>query len=160
MPYPKLIIIRGIPGSGKSTLAKKIQAIMIDEGLTYEHYEADMYHTVDGIYKWTPENVGKSHAWCLKSVKDCLSKNGSCIVSNTFTTKKELKPYFELIPKEQIEVIEATGKYQNIHSVPVETLRKMSVRYETDISSLYDLRYNKLYQECPYPDPCSKNYRR
>lgn len=139
MSYPKLIIIRGIPGSGKSTLAKKIQAIMIDEGLTYEHLEADMYHMVDGIYKWTPENVGGAHAWCLKSVKDCLSNNGFCIVSNTFTTKKELKPYFELIPKEQIEVIEATGKYQNIHSVPVETLRKMSERYETDISSLYDL---------------------
>ena len=53
-----IVLIRGVQGSGKSTLA----SLYKNQG--YEHLEADMFHVVDGVYKWDPTRLGAAHLWC------------------------------------------------------------------------------------------------
>ena len=46
------------------------------------------------------------------------------IVSNTFATKRELKPYFDFADENDIpvDVYRCTGEYQNVHNVPEEVV--------------------------------------
>ena len=124
-----LLIIRGIPGAGKSTLAKKMLKVIWNS----IHFEADMYHVdQDGKYNWKPENVQKAHEWCFQSTRVFLTHGHTVIVSNTFTTKKEIQPYLELAAKlnKTVEIKICTGNYGNVHNVPQETLDKMKARWE------------------------------
>jgi len=97
------------------------------------HYENDMY-LVDskGNYNWTPDAAMNGAAWCLSQTCKALSKGDSVVVSNTFTRRVDMLPYLCMaqMGKISVEVIEATGKYQNIHNVPEETLNAMAKRYE------------------------------
>jgi predicted kinase len=124
----KLILVRGISGSGKTTYAKKL----IKDDPTLSHYEADMYFSQDGEYKFVPSKLKEAHAWCFAETEIDLLFGKSVIVSNTFTQKWEIQPYIELGKKMKAEVIikKATGNYQNVHGVPVETLDKMKARWE------------------------------
>ena len=128
-----LTLIRGIPGSGKTTLAKKL---LLKTGV---HFEADMFFEHDGKYNFVQENLGQAHAWCKSQCDDSLHYGMDVIVSNTFTTLKELRPYFEIASKYKIvpHVILCQGNYNNIHNVPIEVLEKMKNRFEYDISSLF-----------------------
>lgn len=128
----KLVLIRGLPGSGKSTLAKNLIG-------WYQHLETDMYWMKDGEYKFDATKLGEAHAWCQNETRELLSKGFSPVVSNTFTTKKELQPYFEIARSFNIvpTIILCQGKWGNIHNVPEETLRKMEARFEYDITALY-----------------------
>ena len=129
---PKLHILRGTPGSGKTTTAKA----MIADTPNWLHYEADQYHTdKDGNYNWKPENVRVAHQWCQSQVEQSLKNGFDVIVSNTFTTKKEIQPYIDICNRLncEYEIILCTGEYQNVHNVPEETLRKMKERFEYDI---------------------------
>src|SRR5687768_3587586 len=130
-----LIIIRGIPGSGKSTMAQKL----LNSNEVDVHIEADMYHVVDGVYEWNAKNVHDAHIWCQNHTYMELANNKRVVVSNTFTTIKELKPYFEIAEKFNIvpKVIHCKGNFGNIHDVPEATLIKMKERFQEDISSLY-----------------------
>lgn len=116
-----LTIIRGIPGSGKSTLAKTIPAI---------HVEADMYFMSEGVYYFDYNYVKKAHEWCLQEVKKNLRDGLDVVVSNTFTRHWEMKSYKELVTKENLTVITATGNYQNIHGVPAHVINNMIIRWE------------------------------
>ena len=130
----KLILIRGLPGSGKSTLAK---------ALCYSpewiHLEADMFWMEDGEYKFDASRLREAHEWCQTKIRDYLSLDISVIVSNTFTTVKELRPYFDIAKEFNIvpNVILAQNTFQNEHNVPAETLEKMKARFVYDISSLF-----------------------
>ena len=133
---PKLILVRGLPGSGKSTLAK-----MITVGETGFHLEADMFFIDStGDYKFDINYIGTAHKWCQDMTMNLLEKGNYVIVSNTFTTKKELKPYFEIARKCGIipQVILCQNEFPNVHDVPEETLRKMKERFTYDISSLFN----------------------
>lgn len=115
----RLLIVRGLPGSGKSTYAQ------LQKGI---HIEADMYHINDeGRYDWKPENVHASHKWCQSLCKSKLEAGEDVVVSNTFTTLKELRPYLEMW--DSVEIHECKGQFQNIHDVPNEVLRKMKGRW-------------------------------
>ena len=114
----KLILIRGIPGSGKSTIAKEY----IKEG--FHHLEADMYFVdQDGSYKWDGNKVRFAHEWCQNSTLELLESGKNVVVSNTFTTLKEMKPYIEIskVPCDlefdrsyhSLTVIKAIGEWQN-----------------------------------------------
>jgi predicted kinase len=131
---PALILIRGLPGSGKSTLAAKIVA---ETGA--EHYEADQYFMRDGEYRYDPSKIKNAHAWCQNKTLAALLAGKTVIVSNTFTTAKELQPYFEIAKSLGIvpEVIVARGKFKNIHGVPDDKLAAMAARWQEDISILY-----------------------
>ena len=123
-----LILVRGIPGSGKSTTAKRL----ISEGLVDAHFEADMYFEVNGEYVFDPSKIKDAHAWCQKETDAALAAGKKVVVSNTFVKKWEAATYFELAAKHavEVEVIVATGNYQNVHSVPEEVILRMKTNWE------------------------------
>jgi predicted kinase len=119
-----LYIIRGLPGSGKSTLAKQMGIL---------HVEADQYFVqADGEYKFDANKLGQAHQYCWKWVDYFLSEGYDVVVSNTFTTRKEIKPYIDLAEKYNTEykIIEATYNGKSVHNVPEKTVEKMRKRYE------------------------------
>jgi hypothetical protein len=61
-------------------------------------------------------------------------------VSNTFTTKKELQPYFDIAKEYGIipTVILCQNSFGSVHNVPEETLKRMADRFEYDIGELYE----------------------
>lgn len=121
----KLVIIRGLPGSGKSTNAKNFHESI--------HYEADMYFiNSKGEYVFDKQKLHDAHKWCFDSVRIALFNGDDVVVSNTFTTKKELEPYISLCKENDIKyyIITMTGNYGSIHNVPEETLKKMKERWE------------------------------
>jgi predicted kinase len=119
----RLTLIRGLPGSGKSTMAKRFPGL---------HVEADMFHIKDGQYCFDRESVGIAHAWCRSIAEKALSSGCDVVVSNTFTQKWEMDPYFELAREYDaiIDVITATGHFESVHSVPVEVYESMVRRWE------------------------------
>lgn len=116
-----LIILRGVSGAGKSTVAD-----MLAEGL-WPICEADKFHyTEDGVYDWKPENIQAAHKWCQDQVKEMMEwKFRKIILSNTFTSEKELKPYLNLADENGYRVISLVVENRHgndsIHSVPQET---------------------------------------
>jgi len=130
---PKLILVRGLPGSGKSTIARQF------EKLGFVHVEADQHFMVSGEYKFDASKLHIAHQQCLLNARVCLEGFQSCVVSNTFTTKRELEPYFKLASEFEIVpvVLLAQNDFGNVHDVPKETLAKMRGRFEYDISSLF-----------------------
>lgn len=132
---PKLILIRGLPGSGKSTLAQEI--VLGKEN--WEHYEADMYFMNNGKYDFNPSLLGRAHSWCQNEVESAFHYGVNVVVSNTFTTLKELTPYF-LIAKEHgiiPSVVHCQHSFGSVHDVPQETIDKMKTRWQNDVSELY-----------------------
>jgi len=128
-----MILIRGLPGSGKSTLARSLEDF---------HIEADQYFIGDyDQYEFDASKLREAHAWCLREAEDVLIRRYSAVVSNTFTTKKELKPYFELAKKYNIipTVILCQNNFGSIHNVPEETIEKMKKRFQYDISELFEV---------------------
>ena len=130
----RLIIVRGMPGSGKSTLAAKIAALEY-----YNHLETDQYWMVDGEYKFDMSRIKDAHQWCQDSVREKLTKGYGVVVSNTFTTQKEMKPYFDMAKEFGIrpQVILCQGNYGNIHNVPTDVLARMAERFEYDLFELW-----------------------
>ena len=133
----KLILVRGLPGSGKSTIARSLS-----DGTWTRHLETDMYwiNTITGEYEFVPERIKDAHLWCQKGVDHILNQGYSVAVSNTFTQKWELQPYFEIAKKYGIipQVILCQNQFKNIHNVPEEVLVKMKDRFEYDISELFE----------------------
>lgn len=124
-----LIIIRGIPGCGKSTFANLIGSFICT---------ADDYHMVDGKYDWKPENAGSAHVKCQKKVEWGMTEGISkIVVANTTTTKKELKPYYDLAEKYGYTVfsviVENRHNGVNEHNVPEETLNRMRERFDIQL---------------------------
>ena len=116
-----LILIRGLPGSGKSTLAN-LMACSIDSAV---HFEADQYFIdINGQYKWDQSLIREAHEWCQSSTEQHLEAGSTVIVSNTFTTVSELRPYFKIAKKFEITptVILCQNDWGNIHNVPDETI--------------------------------------
>lgn len=131
---PKLIIVRGLPGSGKSTKAKSFGIF---------HVEADMYFMKNGEYKWY--RTGLNHKWCQNMVEQAMQREIDVVVSNTFTTLKEMKPYLDMAVEFGycVDVIRCVGNFKNTHDVPEDTLEAMKHRFE----------YYKGHMEEEFYDP-------
>ena len=136
----QLIIVRGLPGSGKSTLAKQIASDINrgDPGMA-QVFEADDFFTKRGKYQFDVTKLPQAHAECLTKATVHLEMGGVAIVSNTFTTRRELKPYFNLAKQFGIVpvVYLAQNNFDSIHAVPEETMTKMRERFCFDISDLF-----------------------
>lgn len=119
-----LTLIRGLPGSGKSTLAKNLDVAI--------RLEADQFFIVLDKYVFDVNKLHAAHEWCQTNTDNCLGNGFSVVVSNTFTTKKELLPYFEIAKKHGIipNVITCNGEFGSIHNVPEETMNKMRQRFD------------------------------
>lgn len=129
-----MILVRGLPGSGKSTVAKTLIGF-------YMHVETDMFWINDqGGYDFDPKRLGEAHSWCQNKAVELMSAGFNVVVSNTFTTKKELLPYFEMAKEFDCvpQVILCQGQFGNIHNVPQEALDRMAARFEYDIEELYN----------------------
>ena len=127
-----LIIVRGLPGSGKSTLAKKLAQRQRLEGSLTVNLEADQYMIQNGEYVFDREKLHGAHKWCQESTRIFLNNGYDVIVSNTFTTLKEIEPYQKIAADIGIKmvVVKVTGDYGSIHDVPSETLEKMKARWQ------------------------------
>ena len=123
----RLILIRGVPGSGKTTLAKQYAA----EG--FQHFEADDYftHPSDG-YRFDRDELKNAHQWCQACTRRAIRLGLDVVVANTFTRRWEMEPYFEMAEQfgADLEVIEATGEWQNVHGVPADVVQAMRARFE------------------------------
>jgi len=119
----KIILIRGLPGSGKTTAAKEFDCF---------HLEADMFFVRDNIYSFNKEHIKEAHEFCQKMAETIMETGADLVVSNTFTTKKELDPYLTLAKKYNydISVFTVVGNFKNKHNVPEEVIKKMKNRFE------------------------------
>lgn len=123
----ELFLIRGVPGAGKTTLTKSLNVDV--------RFSADMYHVNgNGVYDWKPQNVKLSHEWCQSQVITAMQEGRSIAVDNTFTTFRELGPYFELAKRFEYRVttliVENRHGNKSIHNVPEETIEKMKARFD------------------------------
>ena len=120
----KLLIVRGVSGSGKSTFSRNFS--------DFKHFEADMFFMKNGVYQFDGSRLGAAHGWCQNSVQNALEKGEKVIVSNTFTTHREIKPYVQIAEmlKVPFMVIKCVGKWKNEHNVPDEVLQKMRDRWQ------------------------------
>lgn len=117
----KLVILRGLPGSGKTTLAKQMYPSL--------HVEADMFFQRNGTYQYSPKRIKEAHTWCQSIVRFGLGFGADVVVSNTFTTLKEIEPYLHMT-WDKLEVIKCVGEFGSVHGVPEETLAKMKARWQ------------------------------
>ena len=142
----QLILIRGLPGSGKSTIAGMfVQQFTYDTKKAY-HLEADMAFVDDaGNYNFDRSKLYQAHMWCQNSTREHLAAGHTVIVSNTFTTRKELEPYFQIAADYGIlpTVILAQSRWGNIHDVPPEVMVNMESRFEHSIKMVWD-RYSHM----------------
>jgi predicted kinase len=126
-----LYIIRGLPGSGKSTEARRIQSELSNK---CDWFEADMFfvNPHSEQYEFNRELLGKAHAWCREKTEISLSKGNSVIVSNTFSTLQELKPYQYLANKLgiKIDIRQMNNSFGSIHNVPEDTIFNMKKRWQ------------------------------
>lgn len=124
----KLIIVRGAQGSGKSTFSNRLIRSLIKFGYSPTdicHFESDQFfEDEDGNYNFDGTKLWLAHKQCFEKTKKCLLRDKIVIVSNTFATKRELKPYFDFADENDIpvDVYRCTGEYQNVHNVPEEVV--------------------------------------
>ena len=124
-----LYLLRGLPGSGKSTLAKTLV------GKQGYHFEADMYfYDKEGNYNFDTDELYAAHRWCYSNTDHVMSfQKSDVVVSNTFTTEKEMKQYLELAETWSYKivslVVENIHNGKSIHNVPDETIEKMRKRF-------------------------------
>lgn len=120
----RLVLIRGLPGSGKSTKAKT-------EYQGYVHLEADQFlRDKRGNYCYDAERLPLAHSLCILKCRCVLQRGESVVVSNTFISHPELRPYFDMAAEldVSVEVVVATGNFENVHDVPAERIQKMRER--------------------------------
>ena len=127
-----LIILRGLPGSGKTSFAKYMFSNNV--------FEADQYFVdSDGNYNFDATKLHAAHLDCQKRVEDLMKMSettqygSEIVVSNTSTTEKELKPYYDLAEKYDYKVVslivENRHGSKNVHNVPDEKLEQMKNRF-------------------------------
>lgn len=132
----QLVLIRGLPGSGKSTKVREILINGIENVVKgFNHFEADMFFDHSGKYKFDIKFLKNAHAWCFNNTLYKLLHNENVIVSNTFTTYREMEQYLQLvnrIPNLEINVISMKGQYTSIHNIPEDVMQKMKLRWENN----------------------------
>lgn len=141
-----LILIRGISGSGKSTLSK---TVIYEHSLPDScHLEADMFFETRKGYKFDAALLHKAHSWCLLNTEKLLRVGSIPVVSNTFTTVKEMRPYFDLAIEYDVNVqlLEPDTDWKfdaeklfsyNQHGVPMATIEKQLDRWQPLPTGIY-----------------------
>lgn len=87
-----------------------------------------MFFDVNGQYRYDATRIREAHGWCQQMARQALARGQKVVVSNTFTQLREMEPYLAMA--KHVRVIEAQGKWQNVHGVPVGTMDRMAQRWE------------------------------
>jgi predicted ABC-type ATPase len=131
---PTLYLIRGVSGAGKSSLAATLKGLSI----WTLHFEADMFFIdKDGNYNFDATKLQEAHNWCQTGVLYAMLDGVEIIVSNTFTTEKELVPYLELAEEHNYRVVslivENRHGGKSVHDVPEAILEKQRNRFSVKL---------------------------
>ena len=99
---------------------------------------ADDYYVHGGEYKWNADDIRKAHEWCQRKCRRFMKVQVEhIIITNTSTTERELKPYYDLAKQFRYKiysiVIENRHGGVNIHGVPEATLEKMRARFNIEL---------------------------
>lgn len=122
----KLILLRGLPGAGKSSIAQTLGGSI----------EADDFMVdTSGKYCFDPKKLSFAHRQCEEMAKYCMERGEETVViSNTFTTEKELDPYYNLAERYGYQVssliVENRHDGKSIHNVPAHKINMMRNRFE------------------------------
>ena len=139
----EFIFVRGLPGSGKSWLAEQLKK----DGQIFSTDDY-FYLNPEGTYQWDKKKLGAAHRWNQRRVSAAVEANiPVIIVDNTNTTLKELRSYstsasaafdkgytVHVRPSEsqwRLDVNECS--LRNSHGVPIEAIKAMKDRYQSDI---------------------------
>lgn len=140
----KMILVRGVSGCGKSTFAEFIAGMAEDDDLDVLSIAADEYYTqYDGAgnmiaYNWSAEKQHDAHKWCQACVINAAQTDCDLIiVHNTFTTNKQMKPYFKIAKDYGYDVttliVENRRGSSNLHDVPEEALQRQETNLRNNI---------------------------
>jgi len=126
-----LILVRGVPGTGKSTLVRSGNLARQLNLFEFDHFEADMYFDHGGLYKFDASKLPSAHGWCQAETYRALKEGRTVVVSNTFTTMKEMEPYIKMAEDLNLRLTIVTMKveYGSIHNVPEESMQRMRDRF-------------------------------
>lgn len=133
-----LYLVRGLPGSGKSSFVKNLRD-SFSSYKTSDHFEADQYfYDSMGVYNFDINLIGKAHAKCkLNTIKSLCDQIEHVFVSNTFTTEKELAPYYDMAEDYGYRVItlivENRHGSKSVHNVPLSTIEAMQQRFSFNL---------------------------
>ena len=140
----RLILIRGLPGAGKTTLVEHLvniidsislnADIITNEDLVFSICADDCWDIPYTKETFNSVDLYKAHCRCKNLVEQYMDRDfGTIFVHNTFTTEKEMEPYFELADKYGYQVItlivENRHGCKSVHEVPDKTMEKMKNRF-------------------------------
>lgn len=124
------ILVRGVSGAGKSTFVQECFG-------RFCNLEADMYFMKDDEYLFEPSKLKQAHGWCQSEAERQMKFGYDIVVSNTFTTEWEMKPYLDLAEKYGYTVftvvVEKRHENKDVHNVPEETRQKQAERLSKSI---------------------------
>lgn len=123
-----LYLIRGVSGAGKTTLARQLCPL--------HNVAADDYFVspIDGTYHFDASQLHRAHGFCYEQTVKWMNDPTvtSIAVHNTFTKESELRPYLELVNKNDnwnVTVLVVERRRENaesIHNVPSETILRQT----------------------------------
>lgn len=135
-----LYLIRGVSGSGKTTLANELFEVMANSGYSADEVCADDFFTDEnGEYMFDAALLPRAHQWCRNYTEHAMKVGVSAIfVHNTFTTEKEMEPYFNLAKTHGYQVVtlvvENRHGSESVHSVPKEVVDRQRARLKNNLS--------------------------
>lgn len=96
------------------------------------------FYDDNGNYNFDADKLYDAHRWCYTNTNHVMSlQKSDVIVSNTFTTEKELKQYLELAETWNYKVVSLVVENRHggksIHNVPDKTLEKMEKRFSVKL---------------------------
>lgn len=137
----KAYILRGLPGSGKTTWTEELIIAKQPTEKSVGVFSADLFHIIEGVYKFDPARAPFAHAECLRTYIQAIreAEYDIFVVDNTNTRLYEIAPYVAVANAFGIEyeIVQflcqpSTSLARNIHQVPAATILAMNTAILTE----------------------------